>query len=456
MGAGEVAPGRVPDGEPSVRAEVVHSSERTRVTRLFLPEGTVICKEPLGPDVERRVRHEMAMLQRLRGVTGVAQLAEAPRCPGPIVLADAGVPGAGPAVAGRARAGAGRGPRADPRRGRGERGPGGRDRAGVRGAAGGAARSGGSADRASAGAARERPAAARGRVAETALVFFVDDLQWAGRTPLGLFDLALSEEPVEGLLLVGAYRAQDVEATHLLAPMVARWRQQAGLHQVRLEDLPVSGLAGMVAEMLHADRAAAAALADVIGPYTSGNPYQTVELLNALRRDGVLNATAAGWRWDAAAVRAHLGRSDVAGLLAGRVAVLPAQSQAVLEAMACLGGRAELSLLQNATGEPAAMVERALAPALDDGLLVMEAGTNEAVRFRHDRIREAILDQLDPRRRRTVQLAMARRLAGVPELSAVAAEQYLPVVDGIAGAAERRQVAGLLRRAAEQAAVIGD
>ena len=86
MEAGGVRPG--PD--PFLRAEIVHSSERTRITRLFLPARTVIRKEPLGPDADRRVRHEAAMLERLRGVAGVAQRAEAPRCPGSVVLADAG------------------------------------------------------------------------------------------------------------------------------------------------------------------------------------------------------------------------------------------------------------------------------------------------------------------------------------------------------------------------------
>ena len=66
---------------------VVHSSERTRITRLFLPGRAVIRKEPLGPDAERRVRHEVAMLERLLGVAGVAQLAEAPRYRGSVVLA---------------------------------------------------------------------------------------------------------------------------------------------------------------------------------------------------------------------------------------------------------------------------------------------------------------------------------------------------------------------------------
>ena len=77
-------------GALPVRAEVVHQSERTRVTRLFLPGGTIIRKEPLGPSAERRARHEMAVLERLRGVAGAAQLAEAPQYQGSVVLADAG------------------------------------------------------------------------------------------------------------------------------------------------------------------------------------------------------------------------------------------------------------------------------------------------------------------------------------------------------------------------------
>ena len=44
----------------------------------------------------------------------------------------------------------------------------------------------------------------------------------------------------------------------------------------------------------------------------------------------------------------------------------------------------------------------------------------------------------------------------MPELFAVAAEQYLPVVDAVDDPAERRRVVGLLRRAADQAALIGD
>ena len=86
MGEGSL----LPDRGPPVRAEIVHSSERTRVTRLFLSGHTVICKELLGPDAQGRLQHEVAMLQRVRGLGGVAQLLDEPRYSASIVLADAG------------------------------------------------------------------------------------------------------------------------------------------------------------------------------------------------------------------------------------------------------------------------------------------------------------------------------------------------------------------------------
>ena len=76
-------------GSPG-RAAVVHESGRTRVTRVFLSGRTVIRKEPLGGAAPGRLRHEIAMLRRLRDVVGVVPLLEAPRYPGSIVLADAG------------------------------------------------------------------------------------------------------------------------------------------------------------------------------------------------------------------------------------------------------------------------------------------------------------------------------------------------------------------------------
>ena len=310
------------------------------------------------------------------------------------------------------------------------------------------------------------PLTAQARAAQSALavlravaspqrpvVVFVDDLQWAGRAPLGFVDRVLSDEPIEGLLLVGAYRDGDVDEAHPLAPLLSRWRDQGGVRRIPLNNLSGSSLVEMVTEMLHADPAG---LVAAMEPHTRGNPYETVELLDALRRDGLLTPGADGWQWDDGAVRARLQRPEVTELLGARVAGMAPRSRQMVETMACLGGRAELALLQAATGESADAVERMLAPALEDGVLVVDSGGREARRFRHDRIRELVLDRLDERGRRRRQLAIARRLAGVPELFAVAAEQYLAVVGEVDDPAERRQVVALLRQAADQARLSGD
>src|SRR6478672_460143 len=82
--------GVLSDPDPPLRDELVHESRHVRVTRLFLAGRTVIRKQPLGPDAERRLRREAGILQRLRGVGGVAQLQDRPRYGDSLVLADAG------------------------------------------------------------------------------------------------------------------------------------------------------------------------------------------------------------------------------------------------------------------------------------------------------------------------------------------------------------------------------
>jgi signal transduction histidine kinase len=286
------------------------------------------------------------------------------------------------------------------------------------------------------------------------LVVFIDDLQWGGGVPLGFVDMVLSNEGSEGLLLVGAYREGHVDPSHPLAAMLSRWREAAVPH-IPLRDLNRPDLVALLGEMLHVTPAAAAELGEVLEPHCHGNPYETVELLNALRRDGVLTAAPDGWRWETAAVRAHLTRAEAGGLPVSRVTAMPEQSRRAVEAMACLGGRAKLSVLEIAIAAPG-RVPDVLEPALRDGILLMEPGAEDAVRFRHDRIREGVLSGLRPDRRAELHLAMARRLATVPDLFAVAAEQYLPVADAVTDPGERRAVAGLLRRAADEVTQIGE
>lgn len=299
-------------------------------------------------------------------------------------------------------------------------------------------------------ASRERP-----------VVLVVDDLQWATRTPLGFIDSVLDgREEVQGLFLVGAYRSEGVEATHPLSAMLSRWGQKPNdVELVRLEGLPASGVVSLVADMLRLDGDRAAELAAAITPHTVGNPYEIVALLNALRDDGVLTPGADGWGWAPVMLQQRLDQGDVIGL-PDRPDAIPPATRTVVDAMACLGGEVDLDVLRVANGRPAADLERQLAPALDDGLLVRETSGRQAVRFSHDRAREAVLAHMERRQQLLLRLTMARRLATRPDLFAAAAEQYLAVLDmepeSLADPAERRQAAELLRRAAEQASILSN
>ena len=285
---------------------------------------------------------------------------------------------------------------------------------------------------------------------------FLDDLQWAARTPLGVVDLMLSEEPVEGLLLVGAYRDGDVDAAHPLAASLSRWQDQDGVRRLRLDNLPVSGSALMMAEMLRVDPPAAAGLAEMVQPHTSGNPYETVELLDALRRDSVLAATAAGWRWDAGAAPGPAGLPRQLGCQRRASTTCQQGLARWWKRWRAWAGGPNWACCRPPPASRRMWWARLWRPPWTRGCWWPSPARIRRYGFADDRIREVILDGVDPGRQRTLRLAMARRLAGVPELFAVAAEQYLPVVGAVEDPGERRQVVGLLRRAAGQARLTGD
>src|SRR5689334_22637031 len=77
------------DEEPLRPVDVVYEDARTLMTRVLVGGRTVIRRQPLAPDAPRRVRHETAMLARLRGVPWTAQLlADGPAESDALILAE--------------------------------------------------------------------------------------------------------------------------------------------------------------------------------------------------------------------------------------------------------------------------------------------------------------------------------------------------------------------------------
>ncbi len=323
---------------------------------------------------------------------------------------------------------------------------------------------------------------------ERPLVMFLDDLQWAVPSTMAVIDAVLNDDETRGLLLVGAWRSDEVDMAHPMSALLARCGQlQLNPRRLALHNLPPADVAQLLQQMLRLPPPAAASLCDLVLPHTGGNPYDSIELVNALRHAGVLRHGEAGgqaqatWHWDDATIRRWVGLGNVVDLLAQRISRLPAEAQTVVEQVACLGGDVTLALLRTATGLEATALALALAPALEDGLLVMDRGNRAAtdapdggdtVRLRHDRVQQAAYGRLPAAHREALHLAGARRLAaqarrappaGLPPAqvaaagrqarpaAARAAEQNAAAAAAVTDPAEQFEAAQLFAGAAAQA-----
>ncbi|MDB5972707.1 MAG: diguanylate cyclase protein [Hydrocarboniphaga sp.] len=291
--------------------------------------------------------------------------------------------------------------------------------------------------------------------AERPLVIFIDDLQWAAATPLGLFEAVLLDPTLRGVLLVGAYRDAELTAGQPLTQKLQRWQRLGHTPLLlHLDNLPQQQLDALVGRMLRLPPARASALSRLIAERTDGNPYDTVELLAGLRQDAALVPDQGGWRWDENAIRRFVGQGNVLDALAARIARLPASAIALLETLACLGGEVSYELLQAASGLSEAELERQLLPALEDGVLT--PAEHGALRFAHDRVQQAAYARQPAIDRQQTHLRLARRLATLPVHAPAAAEQYLAAGDALTDAQEWRRAAALLQAGAAHAQLLAN
>jgi predicted ATPase/predicted Ser/Thr protein kinase len=288
---------------------------------------------------------------------------------------------------------------------------------------------------------------------EHPLVLVIDDLQWAHQPALTFIDTLLAEGGIPGLLLVGTFRGEEIDPAHPLHPLLASW-ETAAPAQLRLElhNLGIGDIARLLEEVLRLPADRATALAGGMAPASKGNPYESLELLNALRADGVLRLGRDGWSWDEQELGRYARLNGIMGLVALRLAEFPEETALMLRGMACLGNEARTDLLAaaNSLGEEEPLCR--LAPALEEGLLVLEqGGAGNSIRFRHDRIQQTVHDCQELGERDRLHLRLARNLVRHGGFPMEAAEQYLAALDLVSAPDECQLVSGLFRDAAAAA-----
>ena len=242
------------------------------------------------------------------------------------------------------------------------------------------------------------------------LALFLDDLQWLDGATLDLLEDLLIRSDIQHLMLIGAYRDNEVDAAHPLSRKLDAIRQAgARVQETRLAPLTRDDLGQLIADALRCERPHVAPLALLVHEKTVGNPFFVIQFLHALAEEGLLrfDHDASYWRWDVDRIHAKHYTDNVVDLMVGKLTRLPVETQQALEHLACLGNIATIMMLSIGVGAREEQVHAALWPAVRQELVQRLEGH---YRFIHDRVQEAAYSLIAKALRAEVHLRIGRLL----------------------------------------------
>jgi PAS domain S-box-containing protein len=245
---------------------------------------------------------------------------------------------------------------------------------------------------------------------EHPLVLFLDDLQWLDAATLDLLQDLLTRSDLQHLMLIGAYRDNEVDAAHpLTRKLDAIRRAGAQVQEISLAPLARDNLMQLIADALRCETKRAAPLAHLVHDKTAGNPFFVIQFLYALVEEGLLifDADDAQWCWDLDRIHAKGYTDNVADLVVGKLARLPTETQTALQQLACLGNITDINILSIVLGASEEGVHAALWEAVRQELIGHRTG---AYRFIHDRVQEAAYSLIPEERRAEAHLLIGRLL----------------------------------------------
>ena len=223
------------------------------------------------------------------------------------------------------------------------------------------------------------------------LVLFLDDLQWVDPGSLRLIEHVITHPETRFLLLIGAYRDNEVNPSHPLVSTRERIaRAGAKVRTATLGPLSRAQLRQFVADTLHCEAARAELLAQLVHVKTEGNPFFFIHFLRTLHQEGLieLEPHTGRWTWDVKRIEAQGFSDNVVDLMVGRLRRLPAATQAALRQGASLGNQFALATLATVSERPEEAVEEALNEALRERLV---SRSDSMFRFVHDRVQQAAI-----------------------------------------------------------------
>ena len=147
-------------------------------------------------------------------------------------------------------------------------------------------------------------------------------------------------------------------------------------------------LGQLISDSLRCETERANPLVQLVHEKTGGNPFFAIQFLAALADEALLvfDHADARWSWDLGRIHAKRYTDNVVDLMVVKLNRLPAETQAALRQLACVGSGAEFALLATVCQTSQEELHDSLWEAVRSGLVLR---SEDAYAFQHDRIQEA-------------------------------------------------------------------
>ncbi|HBB33709.1 MAG TPA: PAS domain S-box protein [Cyanobacteria bacterium UBA8803] len=261
---------------------------------------------------------------------------------------------------------------------------------------------------------------------EHPLVIFLDDLQWVDAASLALIENLITQTDKQYLLLIGAYRDNEVNAAHPLMLTLDKIRQ-AGIivKDVYLAPLNLTTVNRLIADTLNCSHEKALALADLVYQKTAGNPFFLKQFLIYLYNNQLLkfNFNFRAWQWDLEEIQAAPIAENVVELMAGKIETLSEIAQQVLKLAACIGNQFDLKTLSVVNETSLVRTEKALWESVREGLIIpigrdykfiqaeiIDETVKVVYKFVHDRVQQAAYFLISEKRKPVIHFKIGQLL----------------------------------------------
>ncbi|NEP77306.1 MAG: AAA family ATPase [Okeania sp. SIO3B3] len=263
------------------------------------------------------------------------------------------------------------------------------------------------------------------------LVIFIDDLQWADLASLNLLKLLMSNSEAGYLLLLGAYRDNEVFPAHpLMLTLDEIDKLGVPLNSVTLAPLSQGNLNRLVADTLSCSPKLALPLTELVHQKTKGNPFFATQFLKGLHEDGwiVFNFDVGHWQCDLTRVRYEALSDNVVDFMVTRLHKLPETTQEVLKLAACIGNQFDLATLAVVSEQSEIEVASCLWVALQEALVLPVSDTYKffqdtnhekqehfrdisvGYKFLHDRVQQAAYCLIPEMQKQVIHYRIGKRL----------------------------------------------